>query len=82
MTREQISQTVSTILIDEFEIEADAVVEEANLFQDLGLDSLDAVDLFVSLETAFGGRVPEEDAKKVRSVGDVTTLFQTALFGG
>lgn len=79
MVKEDVKATVHKVLIEEFEIAEDDLKPDAHLFQDLGLDSLDAVDLIVALEAAFGGRVPEEEAKKVRSVGDVYALVTDAM---
>lgn len=81
MTREQIARQVDSVLADEFEIEADLITPDAQLFADLGLDSLDAVDLIVSLEATFGARVPEEAAKKVKSVADVYSLIEIHALG-
>ncbi|MDR2427027.1 MAG: phosphopantetheine-binding protein [Endomicrobium sp.] len=53
MTREEIIRTVNEALIKEFELEAEKMKPEANFFADLGLDSLDAVDMVIVLEQAF-----------------------------
>lgn len=79
---ETIADGVRAVLVEEFEIEPSRIGDAANLFEDLGLDSLDAVDLIVSLEQAFGGRVPEEQAKTIRTVGDVNRLIATHLGKG
>ena len=68
---EEILATVARIMIDEFEAEPDALVPEARLREDLGMDSLDGVDLVVALEIAFGFRIPEADARGIRTLGDV-----------
>ena len=81
LTRDQITSTVREILTGEFEIPPDRITDDANLFDDLELDSLDAVDLIVAIEQALGGRVPEEEAKKVRVVADIYTLVETHLSG-
>ncbi len=74
MQREEIVAKVNLVLVDEFELDADAVTAEAHLFNDLELDSLDAVDLVAALEASFGQRVAEDDAKEVRTVSDVYDL--------
>jgi acyl carrier protein len=71
MTTEEIIQKVDTILIEEFELEEDAVVPSASLREDLDLDSLDAVDLIVALEKAFGFRIDEKVVVDMKTVGDI-----------
>jgi acyl carrier protein len=71
MTSEQALRTVDDILATEFEVERGRITPNARLREDLGLDSLDAVDLVVALEKACGRRVPEETVKTLNTVGDV-----------
>ena len=65
------------ILADEFEIERDKIVAEANLYEDLGIDSIDAVDLIVRLRELTGKKVPPEQFKTVRTVEDVVNVIQS-----
>ena len=69
-------EELSSVLTDEFEIESDAIIESARLYEDLGLDSIDAVDLVVRLREITGKRVPPEQFKTVRTVGDVISVLQ------
>jgi acyl carrier protein len=70
-SREEIYNTLSTIFIDDFEIEPEDISLTANLYDDLDLDSIDAIDLIVKLK-AFTGKKIEPDAfKKVRTVNDI-----------
>lgn len=64
-------QIVNETLLSEFELERSAIVPEARMREDLGLDSLDAVDLVVALEKALQVRIPEDVARGMRTVGDV-----------
>ncbi|MCA9554959.1 MAG: acyl carrier protein [Myxococcales bacterium] len=77
--RPDVEATVNRILVEEFELEPARVTAEAHLVDDLELDSLDAVDLIAALEDAFGGRVDEEEARKVRTVSDVYALIGSAI---
>lgn len=52
--REQILAMLTTILVDEFEIDADAITPDANLYEELDLDSIDAVDLVIKLQQLTG----------------------------
>lgn len=70
-TREEILQQLQQILVDLFELDAEDVVPEARLYDDLDIDSIDAVDLVVELKRVTGKRVNPEDFKAVRTVNDV-----------
>ena len=82
MSRDDILSTVHRILVEDFEVPPGDIQASAHLFADLGLDSLDAVDLIVTLEEAFGGRVDEVQAKKARTVADVCALVEALIVGG
>ena len=69
--REEIFKIVSTYLVKDFEVPAERIRLEANLFKDLGLDSIDALDWFAKMETTIQLPIVEEDIKKVRTVQDV-----------
>ncbi len=64
--------TVNAILVDEFECEAAALADPtAKLNEDLGLDSLDGVDLVVAIEKSFRYRIPEQEARSIRTLQDI-----------
>jgi len=70
MTRTEIDEKVKQFLIEDFEIEEEAITPDAGLKEDLGIDSLDFVDIVVIVEKLFGFKiVPEE-------LAGVTTLQQ------
>lgn len=71
MSHEEILEKVCEILHEEFEIERESLQPQAHLFEDLELDSLDAVDLIVALEKLFGFRAQEEKAKELRTLEDI-----------
>lgn len=71
---------VNQILVDEFELDSDAVVPEATLRDDLQLDSLDGMDLIVALEKEFDVRVDEKELLKLQTVGDVHAYIRQ-VFG-
>jgi len=70
-TKEQIFEMLRNILIEDFEIEADDITNDANLYEDLDLDSIDAVDLVVKLREKTGKKIEPQDFKLVRTVDDV-----------
>ncbi len=70
---------VNETLLGEFELDRFAIVPEARIREDLGLDSLDAVDLIVALEKALHLRIPEEVAHEMRTVGDVHNYLRRVM---
>ena len=71
-TLEEAIGTINAILVDEFECDPDALVDtSASLNEDLGLDSLDGVDLVVAIEKSFHYRIPEEEARRIRTLQDI-----------
>ena len=60
------------MMCEQFDLTPDAITEDTSFVDDLGIDSLDVVELVMELEDAFGmGEIPEEDLKKMRTVGDL-----------
>ena len=70
-SREQIFDRLKSILADDFEIESDKLVPEANLFEDLELDSIDAVDLAVKLQEFTEKKISPENFKQIKTFDDV-----------
>ena len=70
MTRKEIEQKVNDFLVDEFEIEADKIQGGARLKEDLGIDSLDLVDLVVVVKKISGFKINLEEMKDVRTLDD------------
>jgi acyl carrier protein len=77
--REDIFRLVSTYLIRDFEVPEGKISLEANLFTDLGLDSIDALDWFAKMEATIHLPIVEEDLKKVRTVQHVVTYVMRHL---
>ncbi len=77
--KEEIFRLVTAYLVKDFEVPADKIRPEANLFTDLGLDSIDALDWFAKMETTIHLPIVEEDIKKVRRVRDVVTYVMRHL---
>lgn len=71
MTHDEIFARVSTVLQDSFEIEADRIRPEARLYEDLDIDSIDAVDLLVKLKPMLDKPLKPEQFKSVRTIQDV-----------
>jgi len=76
LTDEQIRQRIIEVISEEFELEPAQLVPEATLYDDLGLDSLDAVDMVVAMEKSFGVKLANEEAiKAVRTMDDLCRLI-------
>jgi len=72
MTREEIVEKTNRIFEEGFEIEPARLVPEAKIFDDLGLDSLDIVDLIVALQKQFHVQLREDArVREIRTLGDV-----------
>ena len=72
MTDQSIVELINSSLAEEFEFDLAEMSPETTLFEDMGLDSLDVVDLVIVLETAFGFKIREEEAiRKIRTLGDI-----------
>ncbi|MBI5802541.1 MAG: acyl carrier protein [Verrucomicrobia bacterium] len=76
MADKTIEQKVKDIIVEQLGVNADQVVQEAKFIEDLGADSLDTVELIMALEEEFGIEVPDEEAEKLVSVGDVTRYIE------
>lgn len=75
MTKEDIFQRIKDILHEEFEIDKEAIVPDAKLYQDLELDSIDAVDLLVKMKGLIPGKIDPESFKKAVTVQDVVDIL-------
>lgn len=74
-TKEEILASVKETLAGEFEIDEAKLVPEARLFEDLDLDSIDAVDLVVRLQNQTGLKVQADDFKSIRTLGDLADVI-------
>lgn len=82
MTRAEVEELVNNVLIEEFEKREDELDDDASLFDDLELDSLDGIDLIVALEKAVKAKtgkdtkIDEEKAKSLKTVGDIYNVIE------
>jgi acyl carrier protein len=77
-THDEIVSIVNEIMVEEFEVEDSKLAAEAKL-SELGLDSLDGVDMVVAIEKAFRFRIPEDEARTISTLGDIYTKVETRL---
>ncbi len=71
MTTEQLTEEISAIIEERLGVAASEITPEKNLINDLGADSLDSVELIMSIEQKFGITIPEEAAENIKTVGDI-----------
>lgn len=71
-----VNNKVKEIIVDQLGVEADKVRMEASFIDDLGADSLDIVELVMAMEEEFDLEIPDEDAEKMKTVGDVVNYLQ------
>jgi acyl carrier protein len=72
MTKEEAIELIDSSLAEEFELDRNNMTPEANLYEDLGLDSLDMVDMVIVLEGAFDFKIREEEAiRAIRTLDDI-----------
>lgn len=74
-TKEEIIGMIRDVLVQEFECDPAKLTPEVNLFEELDLDSIDAVDLIVRLQNQTGLKVKPEDFKSIRTLGDVAGVI-------
>ena len=76
MADKPIEQRVKDIIVEQLGVKPDQVTPEAKFIEDLGADSLDTVELIMALEEEFGIEVPDEQAEKLTTVGDVVKYIE------
>lgn len=79
LSKDEVQTRLAHYLTDMFEVPAEKIRREARLYQDLGLDSIDAVDLVVKLQEITGRKISPASFKTVRTVGDVVDHVHALL---
>jgi acyl carrier protein len=74
MTRDEVFALIRDVMVRLFELRPEAVTLGARLFEDLELDSIDAIDMLVELQARTDKRIDEDELKKLRTVEDVVSL--------
>ena len=71
-----IFEQVKKILCDQLDLEEEQVNEDSEVIDDLGADSLDIVDLVMTLEEEFDPEIPDEDIENLKTVGDIVKYIE------
>jgi acyl carrier protein len=76
MSDNSIEQKVTDIIVEQLSVNAEQVNPDAKFIEDLGADSLDTVELVMAFEEEFSIEVPDEEAEKLQTVGDVIRFVE------
>ena len=76
MADKSVADRVKEIIVEQLGVNPDQVTSEAKFIEDLGADSLDTVELVMAFEEEFGAEIPDEDAEKLQTVGDVVKYIE------
>ena len=79
LTRDEIRAKIKSIVTENLGVSEDQVTDDAQFSQDLGADSLDQVELVMSLEEEFGAEIRDEDADSLNTVGDAIAYIEKRL---
>ena len=69
-------EKVKAILAEQFDVEEDKITADTDLQEDLGADSLDVVDLLMSIEDEFEVEVPDEEIERIKTVGSLVSYIE------
>ncbi len=74
-----IEQKVKDIIVEQLGVNAEEVTRDASFIDDLGADSLDTVELVMAFEEEFNAEIPDEEAEKLKTVGDAIDYIQKKI---
>ena len=77
MTEEEIFNKIKTLIADNFNVDQDKITENTNFTNDLGADSIDLVEFILQLEDEFGSEIPDDEAEKIKTVGDAVLYIES-----
>ena len=69
-------EKIRDIIVEQLDVEEDKVTIEASITEDLGADSLDVVDLVMSIEESFDIEIPDEEVENIKTVGDIVKFIE------
>jgi len=82
ITQEEVYEKIKSVLVEEFEVEEGSISMDSNLFTDLELDSLDAIDLMVTLDKELNVEIRTETMQDLRTIEDVCSFVLNAANNG
>ncbi len=78
-SKDEVFHEVKNVLIELFELDESLITLNAKLYEELDLDSIDAIDMIVKLQKMMGKKVKPEDFKSVRTVQDIVDIVYTMI---
>ncbi len=76
MKKEEIFNKISAMIADNFDIDQDKITKDTDFTNDLDADSIDLVEFILQLEDEFGAEIPDEEAEKIKTVGDAVAYVK------
>ena len=76
MNNESLFREIRKVLVEQFDVEESSVSLDANLYEELDIDSIDAVDLLVHIKELTGKKIPPQKFKDVRTINDVLEALE------
>lgn len=76
MTEQEIFNKISAMIADNFDIDQDKITKDTDFTNDLDADSIDLVEFILQLEDEFGAEIPDEEAEKIKTVGDAVAYVK------
>ena len=82
MVNQEMYERIKDIIVEQLGVDPDKVTMEARFREDLEADSLDLVELIMEFEDVFGGEISDEEAQRIKSVGEAVTYLQGRMEAG
>lgn len=79
MSNDHVFESVQKILVDQLGVDEGLITMESNFIDDLNADSLDIVELVMAMEQEFSISIPDEEAERIKSVGDAVEFIKANL---
>ena len=76
MSEEEILNKIKDMIADNFDVDKDKITEDTNFMDDLDADSIDLVEFILQLEDEFGAEIPDDEAEKIKTIGDAVSYIK------
>ena len=77
MSKEEIFNKIKDLIAENFDVVKDKITESTSFTDDLDADSIDLVEFILQLEDEFGSEIPDEEAEKIKTVGDAVSYIES-----
>ena len=77
MSKEEIFNKIKDLIAENFDVDKDKITESTSFNDDLDADSIDLVEFILQLEDEFGSEIPDEEAEKIKTVGDAVSYIES-----